>query len=29
MPIGYPQDSPGPKTRKPLQDIVCYDRFSE
>lgn len=28
MPIGYPEDAPGPKTRKPLDDIVCYERFS-
>ncbi|MGE5593900.1 MAG: nitroreductase family protein [Betaproteobacteria bacterium] len=29
MPLGYPADSPRPKVRKPLKDIVCYERFSE
>jgi nitroreductase len=29
MPMGYPADSPGTKTRKSLEDIVCYERFSE
>lgn len=29
MPMGYPAESPGTKTRKPLEDIVCYDQFSE
>lgn len=29
MPMGYPADPPGRKNRKPLEDIVCYERFSE
>ncbi|MEW6229344.1 MAG: nitroreductase family protein [Bacillota bacterium] len=29
MPLGYPADSPRPKARKPLDDIVCYESFSE
>lgn len=29
MPLGYPQDVPRLTTRKPLDDIVCYERFSE
>jgi len=28
MPLGYPADSSGEKMRKPLKDIVCYERFS-
>ena len=26
-PLGYPADSPGPKTRKPLADLVRYERW--
>jgi len=29
MPLGYPADNPRPKVRKPLDDIVCYESFSE
>lgn len=29
MPLGYPADAPRQTTRKPLEDIVCYERFSE
>ncbi|MGE5586343.1 MAG: nitroreductase family protein [Bacillota bacterium] len=29
MPLGYPADSPRPKERKTLDDIVCYEGFSE
>ena len=27
MPMGYPADEPGDRTRKPLGELVCYDRF--
>jgi nitroreductase len=27
--LGYPADSPRKKFRKPLEEIVCYDSFSE
>jgi nitroreductase len=26
-PLGYPADQPGPKTRKPLQDLVRYEHW--
>jgi nitroreductase len=26
-PLGYPADEPGPKTRKPLADLVRYERW--
>ncbi|MHB0874730.1 MAG: nitroreductase family protein [Anaerolineae bacterium] len=26
-PLGYPADQPGPKRRKPLSDLVSYDRW--
>lgn len=26
-PLGYPADQPGPKIRKPLSDLVCYERW--
>lgn len=26
-PLGYPDETPGPKARKPLSEIVHYDRF--
>lgn len=29
MPLGYPADSPRPKSRKALRDIVCYETFSD
>ncbi|NLO27363.1 MAG: nitroreductase [Actinobacteria bacterium] len=28
MALGYPADEPRPKNRKPLSEIVCYDRWS-
>jgi nitroreductase len=27
MTLGYPEDHPGPKTRKPLKELVCYDQW--
>ncbi|MGC8717790.1 MAG: nitroreductase family protein [bacterium] len=27
IPLGYPADSPRTKSRKPLEEIVCYDTF--
>jgi len=27
MPIGYPESWPEPRPRKPLREIVCYDRY--
>ena len=27
MPLGYPADEAGDRTRKPLGDLVCYERF--
>ena len=27
MTLGYPADAPRPKSRKPLGEIVCYDRW--
>ncbi|MGC9455176.1 MAG: nitroreductase family protein [Phycisphaerae bacterium] len=27
LPLGYPADEPKPKSRKPLEEIVCHDRF--
>jgi nitroreductase len=27
MTIGYPTGSPRPKSRKPMSDIICYDRW--
>lgn len=29
LPVGYPADSPRPKDRKQLKDIICYDSFPE
>lgn len=29
LPIGYPDDSPSPKSRKKLEELVCYEKFSE
>ena len=29
MPIGYPAEEPAPKPRKSLEEIVCYDKFTE
>lgn len=28
MPIGYPTDSPGPKDRKNLDELVSYEKFN-
>ena len=28
MPLGYPADEPRPKKRKPLEEIVCYEKFA-
>ena len=28
MPVGYPVSWPGPRPRKPLDEIVCYDEYS-
>ncbi|HEK85811.1 MAG TPA: nitroreductase [Candidatus Aminicenantes bacterium] len=27
-PLGYPADSPQPKKRKKLEELICYDRWS-
>ncbi len=27
-PLGYPADTPQPKKRKPLSELVCYERWS-
>jgi len=27
MPLGYPADSPGPKDRKSLDELVSYEKF--
>ena len=27
MPLGYPADSPRAKDRKPMDEVVCHDRF--
>ena len=27
MTLGYPADHPQPKTRKPMNDLVCYDQW--
>jgi nitroreductase len=27
MTLGYPADSPRPKTRKPMKTLVCYDQW--
>ena len=28
LPMGYPADEPLPRTRKPMEELVCYDRFA-
>lgn len=28
LPLGYPADSPGPKSRKPLETLVAYETYS-
>jgi len=27
MTLGYPADHPGPKTRKPISELACYDQW--
>lgn len=27
MTLGHPADEPGPKSRKPIDEIVCYEKF--
>ncbi|MFW6007278.1 MAG: nitroreductase family protein [Bacillota bacterium] len=27
MPLGYPADSPGTKSRKDFEEIICYNKF--
>jgi len=29
MPLGYPRFQPQPKSRKSLDEIVCYDRYKD
>lgn len=29
LPIGFPADEPEPKIRKTLQELICYEKFSE
>ena len=29
LPLGFPADSPKPKTRKGLEEIICYENFNE
>ncbi|MHC4480929.1 MAG: nitroreductase family protein [Planctomycetota bacterium] len=29
LPLGYPTEWPGPKTRKLLEEVVCYDRWHD
>jgi nitroreductase len=29
LPLGFPADSPRPKRRKSLEEIICYETFSE
>lgn len=29
FPLGFPADSPKPKTRKDLKEIICYESFRE
>jgi nitroreductase len=29
LPIGYPADTPGPKSRKSLDEVVCYETFQK
>jgi nitroreductase len=29
MPLGYPADPPRPKTRKPMDEIVCWDKWAQ
>lgn len=27
-PLGYPDETPSPRPRKPLEEIVCYDKYN-
>lgn len=27
LPVGYPKDKPSPKSRNPLQEIICWESF--
>jgi nitroreductase len=29
LPLGYPTDVPGPKPRKEMPDVVCYDTWED
>lgn len=29
LPLGFPADSPKPKIRKSLEEIICYENFNE
>lgn len=29
LPLGFPADSPRPKTRKSLKEIICYENFNQ
>jgi len=29
LPLGYPDDAPSPKSRKSIEELVCYEEFSE
>ena len=29
LPLGFPKQQEGPKVRKPLDEIVCYEIFKE
>lgn len=29
MPLGFPADQPGPKSRKSIEEITCYENFTE
>jgi nitroreductase len=29
LPVGYPADTPGPKSRKSLGEVVCYETFQK
>ncbi len=29
LPLGFPADFPKPKTRKSLEEIICYENFNE
>ena len=29
LPLGFPADTPEPKSRKNIEEIVCYENFSD